>query len=233
MYPTVLQIQRQFTANAVKNTFGFSMSDSVGKFAFAATQAAPCFISSFPQVLPLASRKVRCLIPCAIDQDPFFILTRNASDALKGLKPALLHTKFLPALRGATAKMSSSSEGDGVILLTDDAKTVRKKMASAFSGGRGTLQELQEKGADLEADVAFTYLSFFLDDDAELAALGEAYRTGKMSSAAVKDRAATCITAHLERFRARRASISDADVQHFGSIRSILPPRPPRPAETS
>lgn len=38
----------------------------------------------------------------------------------------------------------------------------------AFSGGQDTLEKHRELGANLEVDVAYQYLSFFLEDDAEL-----------------------------------------------------------------
>ncbi|PWU85159.1 putative tryptophanyl-tRNA synthetase [Trypanosoma cruzi] len=51
VYPTVVQVQRMLTLSAVKNAFGPKDSDNVGKAAFPAVQAAPCFSSAFPRVL--------------------------------------------------------------------------------------------------------------------------------------------------------------------------------------
>ena len=39
------------------------------------TQAAPSFPTSFPHMFG-TRRDIRCLIPCAIDQDPYFRMTR-------------------------------------------------------------------------------------------------------------------------------------------------------------
>lgn len=56
MYPTVLKLQKAMTLSSVKNTFGLTDSDNIGKCAFPATQAAPCFASAFaPHVLPINS----------------------------------------------------------------------------------------------------------------------------------------------------------------------------------
>jgi tryptophanyl-tRNA synthetase len=192
LYPTALELQRLFTLNAVRNTFGFKDDDCVGKYSFAATQAAPCFASAFPRVLPWKSRNVRCLVPCAVDQDPFFVLTRTVADRLKRPKPSLLLTKFLPALKGATHKMSSSAEEHGTILVTDDEATIRRKIKRAFSGGKGTLADLQAGGADLDVDVAYQLLTFFCDSDDKLADIGRDYSSGKISTGAVKDVAADC-----------------------------------------
>jgi tryptophanyl-tRNA synthetase len=38
----------------------------------------------------------------------------------------------------------------------------------AFSGGQETLEEHRAKGGNCDIDVAYQYLSFFMDDDAEL-----------------------------------------------------------------
>lgn len=52
LYPNILRIQRQVTCSQVKGIFGVIGSDSIGKMAFPAVQAAPCFSSSFDPILP-------------------------------------------------------------------------------------------------------------------------------------------------------------------------------------
>ncbi|KAG5478622.1 hypothetical protein LSCM1_06025 [Leishmania martiniquensis] len=223
MYATVLRLQRSMTGNAVKHTLGITDSDNVGKLAFPATQAAPCFSSAFRRVLRSGGKRMRCLIPCAIDQDPFFVLTRTAAPRLKQPPPALLHTKFLPALQGLQHKMSSSAEDKGVITLHDTDKQVRKKLRRAFSGGCGTLKQMRDTGANLEVDVAYQYLRFFCPDDALFADVTQRYRNGTMNSGEVKDLAADCIIREvLHDWRERRATVTDDDVVKFCSIRNIL-----------
>ena len=233
LYPTALEVQRLLTANTVKNTLGLSDSDNVGKYSFPAIQAAPCFVSAFPNVLPMKSNNVRCLIPCAIDQDPFFVLTRNISERLKRPRPSLLHTTFLPSMKGATHKMSSSGEQQGVVLLSDDDKQVRSKISKAFSGGRGTLEELKEFGPDLDADVAFQLIRFFEPDDDVLADVdrryGNAHKPGvlqegekPLTSGDVKAIAANVVCTKLLRpWRERRSAITDEDVQRVCQQRPL------------
>ena len=50
-----------------KAIFGFSSDSNIGQMSFPATQAAPCFPTSFPHMFG-TRKKIRCLIPCAIDQ---------------------------------------------------------------------------------------------------------------------------------------------------------------------
>ncbi|RNF09479.1 tryptophanyl-tRNA synthetase [Trypanosoma conorhini] len=225
MYPTVVRVQRMLTLSAVKNTFGLRDGDNVGKAAFPAVQAAPCFSSAFPRVLqqPAGEPPLQCIIPCAIDQDPFFLLTRNVAPRLRCRAPALLHTKFLPALKGLQFKMSSSAEANGVITLHDTEQEVRRKMRRAFSGGGGTLQDMRAHGVNLDADVAYQFIRFFCPDDGLVAEVASRYGKGEMHSAAVKDLAADVIVRHVMReWQARRASVTDADVEHFTGIRNIL-----------
>ena len=66
--------------NEVRSTFGFTPEHNIGKIAFPAVQAAPSFPDSFPHMFG-ARKDLRCLIPCAIDQDPYFRMTRCAIDA--------------------------------------------------------------------------------------------------------------------------------------------------------
>ena len=167
---------------------------------------------------------MKCLIPCAIDQDPFFVVTRSVCDRLKRPKPALLHTKFVPALKGATNKMSSSAEQNGVVLLTDDLAMTRAKLRRAFSGGSGTLEELKTKGPDLDADVAYQLIRFFAPTNT-LDRVTADYASGKMHSGDVKELAADVLHAQVLRdWRERRQLVTDRDVEAFCGVRNILLP---------
>lgn len=60
----------------------------------------------------------------------------------------------------------STSDAKSAIFLTDTPNEIKNKINKhAFSGGRDT-KELQEQlGADLDVDVPYHYLRFFLEDD--------------------------------------------------------------------
>jgi tryptophanyl-tRNA synthetase len=147
-------------------------SDNIGKIHFAAIQAAPSFSNSFPQIFGEVSN-VPCLIPCAIDQDPYFRLTRDVAQKLKYPKPALIHSKFFPALQGPQTKMSASDVNSSIFMSDTPAQIKNKINKHGFSGGKETEEEHRRLGGDTEVDVAYQYLSFFLDDDEELAKIGE------------------------------------------------------------
>lgn len=89
---------------------------------FPAVQCAAAFATSYPEIWsddpdpdPMAQRskaiaKIPCLIPMAIDQDPYFRLVRENASRMRfpSPKPALIHSKFLTALQGSGGKMSAS-----------------------------------------------------------------------------------------------------------------------------
>ena len=50
----------------------------------------------------------------------------------------------------------------------------------AFSGGGATLEEHRTNGANLDVDVPWKYLNFFMEDDGKLTAIGREYGAGRM-----------------------------------------------------
>lgn len=173
LYPTVLKIQKKVTFNQVRGIFGFTESDNIGKPAFPAVQAAPSFACCFPSIFGENRKDVRCLIPQAIDQDPYFRMTRDVAPRLGLLKPALVHSQFIPALQGFATKMSGSAASTSVYV-TDPPSTIKEKINKyAFSGGGATAEEHKAKGADLEVDVPFQYLKFLMEDDEKLKDIGK------------------------------------------------------------
>mmetsp|Transcript_7152 Transcript_7152/g.9051 ORF Transcript_7152/g.9051 Transcript_7152/m.9051 type:complete len:313 (-) Transcript_7152:1724-2662(-) len=124
-YENVVRTSRQITTSTAKAVFGFQDSDCIGKIHFASIQIATAFPSSFPDVLDLPP-KTPCLIPCAIDQDPYFRVCRDVADKLKFSKPSLIHAKFFPALQGSSTKMSAS-DTTTAIFMGDTQKQIQKK----------------------------------------------------------------------------------------------------------
>jgi len=185
MYSNILKIEKAVTGSTVRGIFGFQDSDNIGKISFPAIQAAPSFASSFPHIFGKRN-DIHCLIPCAIDQDPYFRMTRDVAPRLGFLKPALIHSKFFPALQGPQTKMSASVT-TSAIFLTDKPQEIKEKITKhAFSGGAITKEEQQKNGANCDIDVSYQYLTFFLDDDAKLEEIRQNYSSGKMMTSDVK-----------------------------------------------
>ncbi|EAU88319.1 tryptophanyl-tRNA synthetase [Coprinopsis cinerea okayama7 len=213
-YENVSRISRQITYNQVRATFGFNDSDNIGKIHFASIQAAPSFSNTFPQIFGTDS-KVPCLIPCAIDQDPYFRLTRDIAQKLKYPKPTLLHSKFFPALQGPQTKMSASDPNSS-IFMTDKPNQIKNKInRHGFSGGKETEEEHRRLGGDTEVDVAYQYLTFFLEDDEELKRIGEEYRAGTLLTGQLKARCIAILQEFVSSFQQRRAAVTDDLVDAF------------------
>jgi len=208
LYPNILRIQRQTTCSQVKGIFGVTDSDSIGKMSFPATQAAPCFSTSLPAIFP-SKADMACLVPCAIDQDPYFRMTRHVAAKLGKPKPALLHCKFIPALQGDSGKMSASEAGTA-IYLTDTPKEIKSKVNKhAFSGGRETVEEHRRLGGDTRTDVAYRYIEFLHEDDDYVAKLGEDYRAGRVLSGEMKAEAVKCLQGVVARHQDARGGVSE------------------------
>jgi len=222
-YENISRISRQISYNQVKATFGFNESDNIGKVHFAAIQAAPSFSNSFPHIFG-ATSSIPCLIPCAIDQDPYFRLTRDVAVKLKYPKPALIHSMFFPALQGPQTKMSASDPNSS-IYMTDKPNQIKNKInRHGFSGGQETEEEHRRLGGNPEVDVAYQYLSFFLEDDEELEQLGKEYRAGELLTGQLKAKCIALLQHFAGDFQERRNKVTEADVDAFMSAnRSIAP----------
>jgi tryptophanyl-tRNA synthetase len=221
-YQNVSRISRQIPYNQVKAAFGFNESDNIGKIHFAAIQAAPSFSTSFPQIFG-SKGDIPCLIPCAIDQDPYFRLTRDIAPKLRYPKPALIHSKFFPALQGPQTKMSASDPNSS-IFMTDKPNQIKKKINShGFSGGKETEEEHRRLGGDTEVDVAYQYLTFFLEDDEELERLGKEYRAGTLLTGQLKARCIQELQKFVAGFQERRGKVTDEQVNAFMDATRRIP----------
>ena len=236
MYPNIVRIWKAVTVNQVNGVFGFDSSANIGKTAFPAIQAAPSFGSSFPNVLGGGDEvanpaTLACLIPCAIDQDPYFRLTRDIAHKLvpshhplQG-KPSLIHSKFFPPLQGAQGKMSSS-DANSAIFLTDTPEDIERKIKQhAFSGGQDTKKKQEELGANLDVDVSYQWLRFFLEDDDELIRIGKEYGSGSgehWSTGKVKAKLVAVLKDLVEEHQERRNAVTDEVVKQWMTERCIL-----------
>ncbi|KAH6606655.1 tryptophanyl-trna synthetase [Trichoderma cornu-damae] len=213
-YRNISRFSKRVTFNVAKAVFGFDGSSNIGKIHFPSIQGATSFASSFPHIFgddEQKTAKIPCLIPCAIDQDPYFRLTRDCATSLRYAKPSLLHMRFLDALQGPGSKMSASDD-TSAIFMKDTAKDIKNKVNKyAFSGGRETVEEHREKGGNPDVDVSYQYLQFFLEDDEELATIRADYTT-------------ICIARlqeYVGAFQERRAKVTDEVVGQFMAIRPL------------
>mmetsp|Transcript_18719 Transcript_18719/g.24454 ORF Transcript_18719/g.24454 Transcript_18719/m.24454 type:complete len:398 (+) Transcript_18719:217-1410(+) len=220
LYPTVCKIQKKITLNQAKGCFGFTGSDAIGKISFPAIQAAPSFSSAFPVVLR-GLENAFCLIPCAIDQDPYFRMTRDIAPRLGWQKPALIHAKFFPALQGTKTKMSASN-ATATIYLTDTPDQIKSKINKyAFSGGGDTIEEHRKNGANLDIDIPYLWLQFFMDDDEKLAHIAKEYGEGRMLTGEVKEILSETLTGIMLTHQKAKAAVSEDIIHSFMEVRPL------------
>lgn len=215
MYPNIVRIQKLVTQSQARGIFGFRGEDNIGKMAFPAIQAAPSFSSSFPAIFGPGRSDVACLIPCAIDQDPYFRMTRDVAPRLGLSKPALIHSRFFPALQGHDTKMSASSE-DSAVFVTDTPKQIETKIKRhAFSGGRDSAEEQRRLGANIDVDVSVEYLSFFMEDTEKFEELKRDYASGKLMTGHVKATLIEILQGIVGRHQRARAEVTEDVVDVF------------------
>jgi len=182
MYKEACKVSKKITFSMVKASFGLNEQSNIGSIFYTSMQAVPSFLPSI-----IKNKKIPCLIPHAIDQDPHFRISRDIIPKLGFYKPASIQCVFLPPLTGPGGKMSASVE-TSAIYTTDSPKEVERKIKKyAFSGGRDTIEEHRKKGGNPDVDVSFQYLRMlFEEDDKKLKKIYEDYKSGALLTSELK-----------------------------------------------
>lgn len=193
-YPLILKIAKKVNFSTVKAVFGFQNETNIGMIFYPAYQAFPTFFE-----------KKRCLIPAAIDQDPYWRIQRDVAESLGYFKTAAIHSKMLPPLSGTEGKMSSS-KAETAIYLNDSPEMVKTKiMKYAFSGGQPTIEEHRKKGGNPDIDVAYQWLEMiFEEDDKRLEEIYGSYKSGKLLTGELKNILTEKINKFLENHRKQK-----------------------------
>ncbi len=174
LYNIAIKIAKHVTFSTVKAVFGFKDSTNIGMSFFPAFQAAPCFLPSV-----LKGKNIPCLIPAAIDQDPYWRgIAREIAPKLGFYKPAQIHSKFIPGL-GRGGKMSAS-EPETAIFTVDTPEIIHKKIMNSFTGGKATVQEQKKEGGIPEICPIFQYYMVFLDDDSKVEEIYQRCKSGSL-----------------------------------------------------
>lgn len=196
MYKIAVQISKRITASTAKSVFGFGNDTNIGMYFWPAMQAATCFLPSV-----LAKKKVRTLIPAAIDQDPYWRIVRDVAPKMGYPKTAAIHCIFLPSLAGP-GKMSTREGEHTTIFTTDNEKTVSKKINKyAFSGGRDTVDEHRKLGGNSDVDVSYQWLRFLEEDDKKLKKIYDDYTSGTLLTGELKQILIEKLNSFLEKHR--------------------------------
>ena len=203
LYPIALEVAKRVTFSAARAVFGFDASTNIGMVFFTSMQSAPAFL---PTVF--AGRNVPVLIPCAIDQDPHFRITRDVAPKMGYYKPALVHSRFFPSLLGLD-KMSASLP-ETSIFTTDSPEEARIKIANAFTGGRTTVKEQKELGGVPDICAVYQYLFYlFEEDDQRALELRQECLRGARACGECKNELADKVVQFLKNHQAAREQARD------------------------
>jgi tryptophanyl-tRNA synthetase len=203
LYDIALEVAKRITYSTAKATFGFQDSTNLGWVFWPAVQAVPCFIHK-----KLTGENVPALIPAAIDQDPYWRITRDIASKLGYYKPAQIHNRFLPGL-GVGGKMSASDPNTAIFTI-DPPDVVKRKVWNAFTGGKGTVAEQRKEGADPDICSIFQYfLYLFEEDDKKLAERERLCRTGGILCGECKKDLTVRINSFLAEHQKKRERAKD------------------------
>jgi tryptophanyl-tRNA synthetase len=203
LYELSIRVAKRVTFSTAKAVFGFNHSTNIGLIFFTCIQSAPAFIETERQ-----GKSVPCLIPCAIDQDPHFRITRDVATALGYPKPALIHCKFFPSLLGAE-KMSASIP-ETSIYTTDTPEVARKKVMNAITGGQPTVELQRKLGGNPDVCSVYQYLLYvFEEDDVRLKKQYDNCRSGALLCGDHKKYLADKVVAFLEDHQLNREKARD------------------------
>lgn len=208
-----LKIAKSISLNEACKIFGFDNNSNIGMIGFPAKEIAPCFASSFE----FLNKGAMCLIPCAVDQDPYFRLARDKASVMKEPKPTTLYVSLLPDLKGVNRKMSASDTTSSIFLTDTPAQIAKKIRKYAFSGGKETLEEHKRLGGDTAVDISYQYLRYFYDDNIDLERIKNAYEKGEMSTGDIKNKCIDVLQKFVKDYQERRNSITEELFQEFCS----------------
>ena len=180
----------------------------MGKLGYPSVQSAPALSTSFPLIF--GDKKCTVLIPCAIDQDPYFRMLRDVAPRLGFPKCALIHSSFFPALQGAKSKMSAS-DFNSAIFLTDTQDEIAMKINNHAFSVEG----------NVDVDVPYKLLTFFLADDEKLEQVQNDFVNGRMSSAEIKKVAIECLQPIVGEHQKNRNLVTDEVIELFMTPRKL------------
>ncbi|MER3407303.1 MAG: tryptophan--tRNA ligase [Nitrososphaera sp.] len=217
LYPLATEIAKRITFSTAKAVFGFTNSTNIGMIGFPPVQAAPCFLPSV-----IEDRNTPVLIPAAIDQDPYWRMTRDVADRMGYYKPAQIHSKFLPCL-GMLGKMSSSKP-ETAIFTTDAPEVVDKKVGSAFTGGQPTVALQRQLGGNALGCPVFWYLRYFFDTERQSDERLLRCRSGNLLCGECKSDLAKDTKSFIAEFKKRREKARDVVAMFMYDEKPFEPP---------
>lgn len=209
LYQIAISVARKITYSTVRAVFGFTSETNIGMIFYMAIQAAPAFLGYY-----INKNYVHCLIPAAIDQDPFWRVTRDIASKIGFPKPSQIHGKFLPSLK-ASGKMSTS-QPETALYLSDNEKDVNRKIFNAFTGGQPTAALQKKLGGNPDICTIFSYYNFMFEtDDDKLQERYDNCRSGRLLCGDCKQELIERVVRFLARHQEEKSKISNSDIEAY------------------
>lgn len=147
------------------------------------------------------------LVPVGKDNESHVELTREIAKRFNFMYgdtfpiPDVMVSDF-GSLVGTDGQAKMSKSLNNAIFLSDDEKTVNKKVNGMFTDPNRTSADVPGR---VEGNPVFIYHDAFNPDKAEIEDLKERYRTGKVGDVEVKQKLAKALNTFLDPIRERRA----------------------------
>ncbi|HMK54889.1 MAG TPA: tryptophan--tRNA ligase [Methanobacteriaceae archaeon] len=196
------KLARKVNWNEMKAIYGFSGSTNIAHLYAPLIQVADIL---HPQLDTYGGPKP-VVVPVGPDQDPHIRLTRDIAERFKNqfqfIAPSSTYHRFITGLTGG--KMSSSKPKTA-IFLSDSPDVAEKKIKTAKTGGRESLDEQRKMGGVPEDCVVYEMLLYHLvDDDQELNSIHSQCKSGEIMCGECKAQAAVKVRELFETLAQKR-----------------------------
>ena len=251
-YVMLCDLQRTVTLGSFVEKFFTDDSVNVGTMD-AVFQEGVCALPKYVRKIFPDTENTRCLMLLRQSQDKLYKFVCEAAKICNQPEPFAIFGGFVPAPQGgqkmpklakfalgATTAATEQGKKGGkpkneirdymTIYLKNTPKEITSKVNKfAFSGGKDTLAEQREKGANLAVDIPSYYIKLFLDDDAEYERIIKHYGPGvleegneaRMASGDIKKKCAEVLTTLIKGVQDNRAKVTKEQIADAYKIRSF------------
>lgn len=202
-------LAKKVTFNEMKAIYGFSGSTNIAHMYVPLIQVADIM---HPQIKECGGPKPT-LVPVGPDQDPHIRLTRDIAERFKNkygfITPSSTYHRFMT---GLTGDKMSSSKPKTAIFLSDSPEVAERKVKSAKSGGRESLDEQRKLGGiPEECNIYELLLYHIVPSDKKLKELYYSCKNGDIMCGQCKMEAAAMMKEFFEDFsKKRERALKDA-----------------------
>ena len=203
IYNYAIMLSKRIIFSASRATYGHNDQTNLGLIFYSTIQSAHIL---FPE---LEFNIKNVLVPIGPDEDVHLRICRDLASKFNLLKPATIHSRFMPGLDGQ--KMSKSK--NNFISLRDSEKDIIKKVNKSLSGGRDTLEEHKKLGGVPENDISCYFLEKYFLTKEESNNINNEYRKGNLLSSDVKNRLSQELLKFVNQFQSNLNKIKKTDCE--------------------